>query len=96
MDITKIVGQAANCSIPTETNAEGANVAIVVANILWSIDDTTVGTLTSNPDGSASVLGIKTGVVTVTVKDTAFNLTKSGTVTFTEDATPVSIDFTIS
>lgn len=96
MPINKLIGQTANCSIPTELNAEGANVPIVVANIAWSIDNTTAGTLTINPDGSASVLGIAAGVVNITVKDTEFNLTFTDSVTFTADTTPVSISFVLS
>jgi len=96
MDITKIVGQTVNCSIPVEVNAEGVNIPIVVANIAWSVDDPTVGQLTTNTDGSAAVLGLKEGTVAVTVKDTVFNLTFSGTITFATDTTPVSISFNFS
>ena len=96
MPINKLVGQTANASIPVELNAEGGNIPIVVANIVWSIDNTTAGTLTSNPDGSASVLGIAAGVVNITVKDTVFNLTFTDSITFSTDVTPVSISFVLS
>ena len=94
--ISKLIGQTVNTSVPVENNAEGQNIPIVVSNLTWSVDDPTVGQLTANPDGSASILGLKEGVCNVTVKDTAFNLTDSGAVTFAADATPTSISFTFS
>ena len=95
MGFTKLVGQTVTATA-TEANAEGQAIAIVPANIQWSIDDPTVGQLTVNADGSATIGGLKAGTVVVTVKDTGFNLSASDSGTFSADSTPTSIAITFA
>jgi len=94
-DIIKNVGSTVH-SVPVEKNAEGGNVPIVPANIQYSVDNPEVGQLTQNADGSADVLGLAAGTVTLTVKDTAFNLSNSKTLQFNLDTVPTSIDQQLS
>jgi hypothetical protein len=94
-DIIKNVGSTVH-SVPVEKNAEGGNVPIVPANIQYSVDNPEVGQLTQNADGSADVLGLMAGTVTLTVKDTAFNLSSSKTLQFNLDTVPTSIDQQLS
>jgi hypothetical protein len=95
--ISKLVGSTVNCSVPVETNAEGGNVPIVVANIAWSSDNAAVsGPITTNPDGSASFVGQSAGVCNITCRDNAFNLSDAGAATFTTDVTPTALTFSFS
>ena len=94
-DIIKNVGSTVH-SVPVEKNAEGGNVPIVPANIQYSVDDPEVGQLTQNEDGSADVVGIAAGTVTLTVKDTTYNLSNSKTVQFNPDSVPTSLDQELS
>ena len=92
---TKAVGQTVTATA-TETNAGGKPLTIIPANLAWSIDDPTVASLVQNPDGSATITGLTVGTVNVTVKDTAFNLSDSGSGVFTADLTPTSIAITFA
>ena len=94
-DITKNVGSTVH-SVPVEKNAEGGNVPIVPANIQYSVDNPSIGQLTQNADGSADVLGLAPGTVTLTVKDTAYNLSSSKVLQFNADTVPTSIDQTLT
>lgn len=95
--ISKLVGSTVNCSVPVETNAEGGNIPIIVANIAWSSDNLVVsGPITTNPDGSASFVGQAGGDVNITVRDAQFNLSDVGVCTETTDTTPTSISFSFS
>lgn len=98
-DITKNVGSTVH-SIPIELNAENQPIPglPVPANVQYSIDNTAVGTLTQNPDGSADVLGIAAGTVNLTWIDTS-NPALAGSVKqlqFTADTTPVALDQQLS
>ena len=94
-DIIKNVGSTVH-SVPIEKNAEGGNVPIVPANIQYSVDNPEVGQLTQNEDGSADVVGLTAGTVTLTVKDTAYNLSNSKTIQFNPDSVPTSLDQQLS
>jgi len=94
-DITKNIGSTVH-SVPVEKNAEGGNVPIVPANIQYSVDNPEVGQLTQNEDGSADVVGLTAGTVTLTVKDTAYNLSNSKTIQFNPDSVPTSLDQQLS
>lgn len=96
--ISKLVGQTVNCSVPVETNAEGVNLPIVVANINWTSDNAAVsGPITKNADGSASFVGQSAGVANISVTDSAFpGLTDTGACTESADNTPAKIAFSFS
>ena len=98
-DITKNVGSTVH-SIPIELNAESQPIAglPVAANVQYSIDNTAVGTLTQNADGSADVRGIASGTVNLTWIDTS-NPALAGSIKqlqFTGDTDPTALDQQLS
>jgi hypothetical protein len=82
MPATINVGQTI-IATPTELDAAGAAFTIVPANIQWSSSDTAgaIATMTVNPDGTATFVGVAPGSVSVGVSDTAYSLTASDTLT---------------
>ena len=98
-DITKLVGSTVH-SIPVELNAEHGIIPGLpqAGNDQYSIDNSQVGTLTQNADGSADVLGIAPGTVNLSWVDTSNpNLPASvKSITFALDTTPVSLDQQLS
>jgi phospholipase C len=50
--------QTIPCS-EVETDAAGSPVTLDPANVVWAIDDSTIATLTQNPDGSATFKAVK-------------------------------------
>ena len=75
-----------------EVDAAGLVFPIVSADITWSIDNTSVATVETNADGSATVTAVSAGTANLTVTDTKYNLTDVAVVTVTAPAdAPVSI-----
>jgi hypothetical protein len=68
---------------PTELDAAGVAFPIVPANIQWTSSDTAgaTATMTVNPDGTATFVGVAAGTVSVSVSDTAYGLSASDTLT---------------
>lgn len=75
--------------VPVETDQAGNVLAVIPANIVWSVDDVTIASFVQNADGSATFTALKAGVANATVKDTAFNLSQTDTFTVTD--TPVGL-----
>lgn len=98
-DITKSVGSTVH-SVPVEKNAEGGIIPglPVPANVKYSIDNPTNGTLVQNADGSADVTGLAAGDVSLSWVDTNEpNIPASVKVlTFTLDNAPASLDQQLS
>ena len=88
--ISKNVGSTVHITV-TETNAENQPVPIVPANITYDDGGSTIGTLTTNADGSADFVNTAAGSVTITANDTAFKLSDSGVATFSADTTPTTL-----
>lgn len=87
MPLTILVGQT-SVATAAEVDAAGVNVPVIPANLTWTGSEATVATVTGNPDGTASVVAVGPGTITVTVTDTVFNLTTSDTVTVTAPSDP--------
>jgi hypothetical protein len=66
---------------PVELNAAGSPVAIVPANIQWSMQTPGIAAMVQNPDGTATFTPVAVGSVTVGVVDTVANLSSTDVVT---------------
>lgn len=75
-----------------ETNAEGAVVSLVPANLTFVSTDPTIATVSPNGDGNATVTFIAPGQASIITNDTVFGLAvETG---FTVDAPPPPVDVT--
>jgi hypothetical protein len=75
------VGQSVPAA-PVETNADGSNFVFDPTKIIWSIQDSTVCSMSANnPDGSVSFTALKAGVTQVGFSDSATGLSATGTIT---------------
>jgi len=98
-DGTILKGQTQIDAIATESNAAGP-VAIVPANMSWTVDDPTIVSPAINPDGSATFTKVgdtaADRVATVTWNDTFYKLTATHKLTVQGDGTlnpPTAGDF---
>lgn len=66
-----------------ETDAAGQPVTIDPANAAWGIDDSSIASLTQNPDGSATFKALKPGNATISLTDKATGAAGTNTLTVT-------------
>jgi hypothetical protein len=83
MPATLTVGQSVVQTL-TETDATGANVPVVPANLTNASSDPTIASVVDNNDGTFTWTAVAAGTATSSFADTAFNL--SGTDTLTVEA----------
>jgi hypothetical protein len=66
-----------------ETDAAGNPVTIDPANAAWGIDDSSIASLTQNPDGSATFKALKPGTATISLTDKATGAAGTNTLSVT-------------
>lgn len=101
--IKKTVGQTVHgvAQEQDNTTTPPTPFPIVPANLVWTQDTTTFGTLVVNPDGSFDLTGAAAGVVTVTCTDSVSNpsmvLTNTAVITFVaKPEVPNQLDIVLS
>lgn len=67
----------------TEADAAGVSVAVVPANLNFTISDSAVALFTDNNDGTATIIAVAPGTTNFTATDKVNNLTGSVSVTVT-------------
>ncbi len=87
------VGQTVTTT-PSETDAQGGNVAVVGANVQWTIDTPSVASFVVDDHGVATWTALSAGVAQLTVTDTKYNLSFSDSMTVAAvEQVPTGISF---
>lgn len=97
MPLTLAVGQTV-IATATEYDAAGVVVPIIVTGLTWTSSATTVATVITNADGTATYTAVSAGTSVATVTDAANGLTTDYTFTVTaaaDVATTIAITFGI-
>jgi|SRR5208337_3690837 len=81
--------------VVTET-VNGQSVVPVPANLLWSVQDPTVVSFVTNPDGSATFTPLAVGVTQVGCSDSATGNSGVGNLTVTQGTVPGTLTITFS
>jgi hypothetical protein len=72
-----------NQGVPVEINADGTTFVFDPTTVAWAVQDSTVASFVSNPDGSATFTPLKAGSTGVAVSDSKTGLSAQGTLTVT-------------